>query len=391
MVTSIILIVIFIIYIGLGIPDSLLGSAWPAMYVDLGLDISNVSIVSFIINFGTVVSSFLSERIVKKFKIGPVATVSMALTVAALLGYSLSNNMIWLCLSAIPQGLGAGSIDVSVNNYVAKHYNASQMNFLHCFYGVGVAISPYLMSLFLRKNNSWQGGYRTMFYIQLVILIIVALALPLWKKADPQHYDKSLPKKKATPFLEIAKDRAVRVQWLIFIGSCSLEGICLVWGSTFLVESRGLSADNGAKMITLYYVGLTLGRVLSGLLVKMLKPEKVVYIGEATVFVACLIILVSPNAVVATVGLFLIGLGNGPVFPNMTQLTPEYFGNEKSEGIIGTQMGFAYIAFLATPLLFGALIKFFDLSFFSWYLLIFWFVMAASSFALHRIIKNKKH
>ncbi len=391
MVTAIILVVIFIAYIGLGIPDSLLGSAWPAIYTEIGADVSDVSMVSLIISLGTIVSSFSSERIVKRFKTAPVAVFSTALTVIALLGFSFSKNMLWLCLCAIPQGLGAGSIDVALNNYVAKHYSASHMNFLHCFYGVGVALSPYLMSLFLKDNMNWRSGYRTMFYIQLVILIVLILSLPLWEKTEAGKSDDNMQKDETVKLSVLIKNSSVRAQWFVFIGSCAIEAVCLVWGSTYLVNAKGASPEYGAKLVTFYFAGVTLGRFISGFIVKKLSCEKIVYIGQALTLSAIVILLLSNNSAMATAGLFLVGFGNGPLFPNMTQLTVEYFDKSISQSIIGTQMGFGYTAFLLSPIVFGLISDIFGVNSFPLYLGICFAVMIIATILLEKRVKSKQN
>lgn len=391
MITTILLVVIFIAYIGLGIPDSLFGSAWPAIYTEIGADVSDVSSVSLIISLGTIVSSFSSERIVKRFKTAPVAVFSTALTVIALLGFSFSKNMLWLCICAIPQGLGAGSIDVALNNYVAKHFSASHMNFLHCFYGVGVALSPYLMSLFLKGDMNWRSGYRTMFYIQLAILIILILSVPLWEKMAADKDDKTLQKSETVKFSALFKNSAVRAQWFVFIGSCAIESVCLVWGSTYLVNAKGASPEYGAKLVTFYFAGLALGRFVSGFIVKKLSCEKIVYIGQALTFLAIVILVLSRNTATATIGLFLVGFGNGPLFPNMTQLTVEYFDKSISQSIIGTQMGFAYIAILLTPIVFGWVSNVCGIGVFPIYLAICFAVMITATALLKKRVQKKQN
>lgn len=389
MVTTIIITVIFISYIGLGIPDSILGSAWPAIYTEFGIDVSNVGIISFIISIGTIVSSFLSERIVNRFKTAPVAAFSTALTVIALLGFSFSKNMLWLCLCAVPQGIGAGSIDVALNNYVAKHYSAAHMNFLHCSYGVGVAMSPYIMSLFLKNGMRWRNGYRTMFFIQLAIFVIIVLSLPLWKRADNSEYEPSAKKKPAVKFSVLLKNPAVRIQWLTFVGSCAIESLCLIWGSTYLVNAKGLSPEYGARIITFYFIGLALGRFVSGFVVKKLSCETVIYTGQALTLAAIAILFISQNTVLAVAGLFLVGFGNGPFFPNMTQLTVKYFDDKISQAVIGTQMGFAYTSILLTPIIFGFVSDNFGIGYFPAYLFVCFTVMFISSILLSNRKPNK--
>ena len=388
MVTTVILIVIFISYIGLGIPDSILGSAWPAIYTELGVDVSNVSLVSFIISVGTIISSFMSEKIVNRFKTAPVTVFSTALTVTALFGFSFSKNMLWLCLFAVPQGIGAGSIDVALNNYVAKHYSAAHMNFLHCSYGIGVALSPYIMSLFLKNGMQWRNGYRAMFFIQLTILIILVLSLPLWKRADNTEYEKFSVEKVSVKFSVLFQNPAVRIQWLAFIGSCAIESICLVWGSTYLVNAKGLSPEYGARIITFYFIGLALGRFVSGIAVKRFSCETVIYIGQALTLAAIIILFVFQNTIAAVTGLFLVGFGNGPFFPNMTQLTVKYFDDKISQAVIGTQMGFAYTAILFTPIIFGWVSDRFGIICFPIYLIVCFFVMLASTLILRKRVKK---
>ncbi len=390
MITTIILIVIFITYIGLGIPDSLIGSAWPAIYPEIGANVADVSIVSLIISLGTIISSFMSERIVRRFKTAPVAAFSTALTVIALLAFSCSKSMIWLCVSAVPQGLGAGSVDVALNNYVAKHYKATHMNFLHCSYGIGVALSPYLMSLFLKNGLQWRYGYRTMFFIQFFILIVLTLSLPLWKKADCKAYSPEPQNRKSlVKFSTLLKNDAVRTQWFVFFGSCAIESVCLVWGSTYLVHAKGLSAEYGAKIITFYFIGLTLGRFVSGFIVRKLSCETVVYLGQGITLIAIITLLLSHSVAVATIGLFLIGLGNGPLFPNMTQLTVKYFDESISQAVIGTQMGFSYIAILLSPIIFGAVSERAGISCFPICLGVFYIIMITSTILLREKVKQQ--
>ncbi|MCD7722767.1 MAG: MFS transporter [Clostridiales bacterium] len=383
------LVAIFIAYIGLGIPDSLLGSAWPAIYTELGVNISCLSAVSIIISAGTIISSFASERIVKKLKTPLVAVLSTALTVIALLGFSLSKNMVWLCFCAIPQGLGAGAIDAALNNYVAHNYKATHMNFLHGFYGVGVAVSPYIMAAFLKNGMQWRQGYRTLFYMQGAILIIIILSLPFWKMARSAESIEKSRAQRPIKFSALIKNSAVRTQWVTFIGSCGIESLCLVWGSTYLVNSQGVSADYGAKIITFYYAGLTLSRLGAGFIVKKISSEKIVFAGQAITFAAIVILLWANNAAAAGAGLFLVGLGNGPFFPNMTRLTVEYFDSELSQAIIGTQMGFGYTSILLTPVMFGIISNIFSTAAFPFYLGVCFAIMLAATLSLKKKVSRR--
>lgn len=349
--TTLLLVFIYIFYIGLGIPDSLLGSAWPAIYGEFHVPVSYASFISAIISTGTVISSLFSTKVIAKLGTAKVTALSTALTAAALAGFSCSHSFLWLCLCAVPLGIGAGSIDTALNNYVALHYNAMQMSFLHCFYGIGVTASPYLMSLALSERMNWRGGYRTVFYIQLIIAALSVLSLPLWKKVrTAQHEEEEIH---ALPLIEMIKRKKIWASCGVFAGISALESTCLIWGSTYLSETIGLSADRAAALITFYFAGMALGRFLSGLLALKYSGWKIIFAGQAAILAAVLILLTTKDITAAASGLFLIGLGNGPIFPNMTHLTPALYKKETSQSIIGIEMAFSNLSILLTPILFG--------------------------------------
>ena len=350
--TTLLVIVIFVTYVGLGIPDSLFGTAWPAIYTEFDLPMSYSNFVTGLMYTGTIVSSLLSSRLVNKFGTALVTACSTALTAIAILGFSFSKNILMLSFCAVPLGLGAGAIDNVLNNYVALNYKATHVNFLHCSYGVGVALSPFLMSIALGNSNNWQGGYRTMFFFQLALTIICFISLPVWKKVKEQKAEEE--ETRVVPIRELLSIPIARTSLVIYFGSCAIESVCLAWGSTFLVNSKGLTPENSAEMITFYFIGMTLGRFLSGVLVNKISPKKIIVIGELTVFVAIILTFVT-NPKIAGVGLFLIGLGNGPVFPNMTHLTPIHMGRDVSQSFIGLQGAVAYGSILISPILFGLL------------------------------------
>lgn len=349
--TTLLLVFIYIFYIGLGIPDSLLGSAWPAIYGEFHVPVSYASFISAIISTGTVISSLFSTKVIAELGTAKVTALSTALTAAALAGFSCSHSFLWLCLCAIPLGIGAGSIDTALNNYVALHYNAMQMSFLHCFYGIGVTASPYLMSLALSERMNWRGGYRTVFYIQLIIAALSVLSLPLWKKVrTAQHEEEEIH---VLPLIEMIKRKKIWASCGVFAGISALESTCLIWGSTYLSETIGLSADRAAALITFYFAGMALGRFLSGLLALKYSGWKIIFAGQAAILAAVLILLTTKDITAAVAGLFLIGLGNGPIFPNMTHLTPTLYKKETSQSIIGIEMAFSNLSILLTPVLFG--------------------------------------
>lgn len=377
---TILLVFIYIFYIGLGIPDSLLGAAWPAIYGEFHLPISYASFISAIISTGTVLSSLFSTKVIARLGTAKVTALSTTLTAIALLGFSCSNSFLWLCLCAIPLGIGAGSIDTALNNYVALHYNAMQMNFLHCFYGIGVTASPYLMSMALSDSMDWRAGYRMVFYIQFVIATLSVLILPLWKKIRAARQEEETIQ--VLPLSQMIRRKKIWASCGVFAGISALESTCLIWGSTYLSESIGLTADMAAARITFYFVGITLGRFLSGLLSMKFTDWKIILMGQVTIFAAVLILLVSNHTVGTVLGLFLIGLGNGPIFPNMTHLTPALYKKETSQSIIGIEMAFSNLSIMLTPVLFGFLSSVLSINIFPAFLAIMFTFMAGCTVAL---------
>lgn len=378
---TVLLVFIYIFYIGLGIPDSLLGAAWPAIYGELSVSVSWASIISAVISCGTVLSSLFSTRIIAALGTPRVTVLSTSLTAIALLGFSVSHSFVWLCICAIPLGIGAGSIDTALNNYVALHYTAMQINFLHCFYGVGVTVSPYIMSLALSKDMNWRGGYRMVFLIQLFITALAGMSLPIWKKvAQKQAQEEEI---RILRLSQMMKRKKIWASCGVFIGISSLESTCLIWGSTFLSESMGMSADAAAARITFYFVGMTLGRFLSGLLTVKYSDWQIIFSGQAVIFLAIVLLLMQNGSIFTTLGLFLIGLGNGPIFPNITHLTPRLYSKGTSQSIIGVQMAFSNLSILLTPVVFGATATFAGISIFPKFLLIMFLFMAGCTIILH--------
>ena len=377
---TILLVFIYIFYIGLGVPDSLLGAAWPAIYSELSVPVSYASFISSIISCGTVFSSLFSTRVIAKLGTPRVTVLSTSLTAIALLGFSCSHNFLWLCICGIPLGIGAGSIDTALNNYVALHYTSMQINFLHCFYGVGVTISPYLMSFALSDNMNWRGGYRTVFFIQLTIAALSVISLPIWKKVK-----QALPQEEPIRVLSLSQMLRRRKIWAscgVFLGISSLESTCLIWGSTYLSESVGMSADVAAALITFYFIGMTVGRLLSGLLTIKYSDWQIIFSGQAVIFVAIILLLMQTNAIITALGLFLIGLGNGPVFPNITHLTPGLYSKETSQSIIGIEMAFSNLSIMLTPILFGVVTTYTGVAIFPKFLLIMFLIMIGCTITL---------
>lgn len=352
--TIVLLVVIYVAFVGLGIPDSLFGAAWPAMYADLGLPVSLGSVVTMIISCGTIVSSLSSAAVINRFGTGRVTAVSTVLTAAALLGFSLAPSLLWLCLLAVPLGLGAGAIDTALNNYVALHYRATHMNFLHCAYGVGVTVSPLIMS-FALSAGTWREGYLGAAICQAAIALLTIAILPLWGKVarvDEERGEKDAEPRTESP-LALVRRRDVRLACLVFLASVAIEGICNTWGTSYLVNARGMGAGEAAGTVTVYYVGVTLGRFLSGVLANRLSSKQLVGLGQLVTFAAVLVLLAPLPVGAASVGLFLVGFGNSPLYPNMLHLTPRLFGRELSQSVIGVQMAASYVGSLALAPLFG--------------------------------------
>lgn len=378
---TLLLIVIYITFIGLGIPDSLFGTAWPAVYAEFGLPVSWANFVTLTVSGGTIVSSLLSARLIRRFGTGKVTAVSTVMTAVALLGFSVSKSFPFMWLAAIPLGLGAGAIDSALNNYVALHYKASHMNFLHCFYGIGVSLSPFLMSLALSDNADWRGGYRSVFWFQAAIAVLTVVSLPLWKRAHSE--EKSDENGKTVGILSVLKIPKLYLVGLVFIGSCAVEHTCGTWGSTFLVDAKGFSVDIAARIVTFYYVGIALGRFLSGILANKCSGRRLIAGGQIIVFFAIVLLLLPLPPFVSGLALFLIGFGNGPIFPNMVHLMPVHFGKDLSQSVMGVQMAVSYIGILTAPALFGLLAQSVGVTVFPLYLAAGFAIMAVGSFALN--------
>lgn len=387
---TLLLIIIYIAFIGLGVPDSLIGSAWPAIHTQLNIPIEAVSILTFLISGCTVLSSMFSAKILNKFGTAKVTAFSTAMTAAALLGYSFVPSF-WLMIPlAIVLGFGAGAIDSGLNNYVALHFKASHMNFLHCFYGVGVSLSPYLMSQAL-SNIGWRGGYRYAFFVQSFIAILLIISVPLWKKtssAQEAEEEKGI----TLSLLQMAKMADVRTVWVIMLITNAIEYACGVWGSTYLVEEKGFEAEHGALALTIYYVGMSIGRFASGLLADKISTWKRIGTGTVILAPAVVIMLLPLHGAVSVIGLFLIGLGNGSIYPNMIHLTPHNFGKEVSQSIMGSQIAFAYIGVMLAPPMVSVISGLFGIKIYPLLLAVLYVIMviALKSF-VNRLKKQGKY
>jgi len=349
MITFLLLIVIYLSFISLGLPDSLLGSAWPAMYTSLNVPLHFAGIISMIAAGGTVISSVFSERVIRRFGTGVVTLVSVFMTAAALIGISFSGSVVFIILCAIPLGLGAGSVDAALNNYVALHYKARHMSWLHCFWGIGASVGPLIMSFYLTNSNSWNSGYRAISVIQFSLVLILFLSLPLWKK---NKIDNNESAKSSPSFKEIFSVIGVKPALAAFFCYCALETVAGLWGASFLVMEKNMTPQEAAKWIALFYIGITAGRFISGFITMALNNKQMIRLGQ--IIIGCgIVTLVLPFENSSLPGLFLIGLGCAPIYPSMLHETPQNFGREYSQAIMGIQMGSAYVGTTIMPLVFG--------------------------------------
>ncbi len=383
---TLLLVVIYVAFIGLGIPDSLFGTAWPAIYAEFHLPFSFGSFVSVVVSLGTIISSLISARMIERFGTNRVAAFSTLLTAAALILFSFAPNLWVMVLLAVPLGVGAGAIDVALNNYVALHYSATHMSFLHCFYGVGVSISPYVLSLVISGSAGWRGGYRIAFIMQLAITLLLFVTLPVWKKVHGDEKKADDDPACSLTFRQALRIPGVKLMCALFIASCAIECSCGGWGATYLVEYRRLAADQAARVLTLYYVGITLGRFLSGVLASRLHSWTIIRIGEIVLGLALIVLLIPGSAALGALGLFLIGLGNGPLFPNFNYLAPISFGAEVSQSVIGVQMASAYVGIMLAPFICGQITQALGMALFPFYLVLFYLMMVAVTRAARRLL-----
>ena len=381
------LVVIYVAFIGLGVPDSLLGSAWPAVHIELDIPVEAVSVITFIISGCTVLSSMFSAKVLNKIGTARVTAFSTAMTAAALLGFSFASSFYVMIPLAIILGLGAGAIDAGLNNYVALHFKASHMNFLHCFYGVGVSLSPYLMSLAL-KGADWRDGYRYAFFVQAAITVLLIVSIPLWKKTFSGESNEEECSKNLSLW-QMAKMPEIRIVWVIMLMTNAIEYACGVWGSTYLVEEKGFLPEKGAIALTIYYVGMSVGRFLSGLLSDKIATWKRIGIGVAVLAPAIVLMLLPVHGAVTVVGLFLVGLGNGSIYPNLIHLTPHNFGKDASQSVMGSQIAFAYIGVMLSPAMVSIISGVFGIKVYPVFLAVLYVIMIVFLKLFIRILKKQ--
>lgn len=346
---SLLLALIYVSFISLGLPDSLLGSAWPQMQESLGVSLSLGGVISFLITASTILSSLMSHRVIQRFGTGGVTMCSVAMTALALLGFSLSDSFLVLCLWAIPYGLGAGSVDAALNNFVALHCKAKHMSWLHCFWGIGATGGPYIMGLCLSRGMGWQAGYRTISFLQMALTLILLLSLPLWKKQELPLSGGETVRPQTPQWRKLLKRPGVKAALTAFFFYSALELTTGLWGSSYMVAVRGISPETAAKWISLFYLGITAGRFFSGFLTLRFSDDTMVRLGEGTAIVGIILLLLPLHNLFLCVGLILTGLGCAPIYPSLLHATPQRFGKSLSQSLMGTQMAISYLGSTTMP------------------------------------------
>lgn len=386
---TLILMIVYMAFIGIGFPNTIFGAAWPAIYEDLHLALSDGNYVNILVSGCTALAGFFSARLVNKYGTAKVTFAGSCLIGISLLGFSVSGNLLCLCLCAIPLGLTTGVLDAALNNYVASHYKPMFTNLLHCAFGVGASLSLYVMSAMLERSD-WNAGYRKVAMVQFVISALVLAILPAWKKLERNAEKEAEQEETVTLSLrEMFGMPMVRLIWMICLATNVIEGVCSGWGSTYLVLSRGFTAEDAAMVVSAFTIGMTIGRFGSGLMAAKMSGWSIVYIGSGVTLISLFMLLIpSPMCLIA--GFFLVGLGNGPIYPTMIQLTPIHFGRKFSGSIIGAQVGFTYFGFMAGPAIFGYMAQLISTDLLPYYMILFYVIMVLCIWKFQKIKQNTK-
>ncbi|MEO3945964.1 MFS transporter [Gorillibacterium sp. CAU 1737] len=398
------LLVIYMAFISLGLPDSLLGSAWPVMRLELGARLDSAGLLAMIVSGGTILSSLASGTVVQRFGTGKVTLISCMLTAGALLGFSLSPSFLWLTILAIPLGLGAGAVDAGLNQYVAEHYKAHHMNWLHCFWGVGATMGPIIMSASLTGSHSWRGGYATVAIIQFALVVLLFVTLPLWKRVAasregealnrsepsiPEESEASQTLQASQVPTKVLQLRGVKPTLAAFLLYCAAESTVGLWGASYLVGARQVAADTAAGWISMYYGGITLGRLLTGFLTLKVSNRLLIRYGQLVAIGGGILLLLPLPAQASLIAILFIGLGLAPIYPGLLHETPARFGREQSMKLMGVQMAVAYTGSTFLPPLFGAFAAKTSLTFFPYVVMAFLGLMLLSAERVNRIMMMK--
>ncbi len=395
---SLLLAIIYLTFISLGLPDALLGSAWPSMVPIFDVPLSYAGIISGIISAMTVISSLQSDRLTRKFGTGLITACSVGMTAFALFGFSISSEFWMLCLWSVPYGLGAGSVDASLNNYVALHYESRHMSWLHCMWGVGISIGPYIMSYALTNGMNWNTGYRIITIAQAILTAIIFLSLPLWKKRgkssvnsnDNNEKENNNSEKKERPdralkLSEILRIPGAKEVMITFFCYCAIEQTAILWGASFMSLARDVSADIAASFASLFCIGITIGRGISGFMTMKFSDTQMVRMGMGIILSGIVFLFLPFGSVTTLIGLGLIGFGCAPIYPCVIHSTPAHFGDENSQAVIGVQMASAYVGTTLMPPLFGLIANIFTIKLLPVYLIL---ILIAMFFMHERLLKK---
>lgn len=373
---SLLLAIIYLAFISLGLPDGLLGAGWPTIYSQMQVPLSYAGILQLIIAGSTVLSSLQSDRLTKKYNTALVTIFSVATTALALFGFSMSTKFYMLCLFSIPYGLGAGSVDAALNNYVSLHFKSRHMSWLHCMWGIGATTGPLFMSYALTSGAGWNKGYRYVFYIQIALTIVLIISYPLWIKSNIKPNGKSKIKKEAPLKLkEIIKIPGVLEIMIAFFAYCGIEQTTGLWASSYLVLNRGISAESAASFAGLFFLGITIGRAISGFVTFKLNDNQMIKLGFIIIGFGIIIILLPFSNMLTFIGFITIGLGCAPIYPSFIHLTPINFGEKKSQAIIGVEMASAYVGSAIMPSFFGLMANNISINILPFYLIILLILM----------------
>ena len=383
--------IIYLAFISLGLPDSLLGVAWPLMHLEFGSPSEAAGLVSMVISAGTIVSSLLSGFVLKRLETGKVVFISSLMTATALLGFSFAPSLVWLIVLAIPLGLGAGSVDAGLNNYVATHYKALHMSWLHCFWGLGATLGPLIMARFIAEQNTWRSGYLVVSILQFLLVFLLFITLPLWGRVNRQENPlaPAIEKPKETPVRGILHIKGVKPALATFLFYCGAESTMGLWGSSFLVNIKGLSPAVAAEWVSLYYAGITIGRFISGFITLRLSNQTLIRMGQGLSLFGILLIFLPLPSWFSFIGFIVVGLGFAPVFPSMIHETPVRFTKEHSQTIIGYQMALAYTGTTFLPPLLGGITAITGFTIFPYFIVLCILSMILSSERINHVMKKK--
>ena len=385
---SFLIVIIYIAFISLGLPDSITGSAWPVMHGELGVPLSYVGILTMIIAGCTIISGLTSDWLTRRLGTGLVTAISVAMTAAALFGFSVTESFLPLCFWAIPYGLGAGAVDAALNNYVALHYASRHMSWLHCFWGVGAAAGPYIMSYALTSGAGWNNGYRIISVIQIVLTAVLFASLPMWKKRTDEAENGEETKSKG--IIGSLKIKGVPLVLVMFFGYCALEATAGIWASSYLVEYKGTDAETAARFASLFYIGITVGRFVCGFVADKIGDRNLIRIGLAVIAAGLVMIMIpAQNNITALCGLIVVGIGCAPIYPSVIHATPANFGKENSQAIIGIQMASAYVGTTFMPPLFGVIAENISIGLYPFYMAVFAVLMVICSEWLNKKVSER--